>query len=68
LIWTHNLAMALIALATFTASPAQAAERVTAANYVEAEVSITLTAIVREVGSNKFRHDRSLIHSTSSPR
>ncbi len=40
---------------------------VTEANYVEAEVDITFSAIVREVGSNKFRHDRTLIPLDKQP-
>ena len=40
---------------------------VTPENYVEAEVDITFTQIVRDVGSNKFRHDRSLIPLDKQP-
>lgn len=44
-----------------------AAEKVTPDNYVEAEVDITFASIVREVGSNRFRHDRSLIPLDKQP-
>jgi hypothetical protein len=37
------------------------AAAVTSENYVEAEVDNTFTSIVNQVGSNKFRHDRTLI-------
>lgn len=40
---------------------------VTPQNYVEAEVDITFTQIVREAGSNNFRHDRSLIPLDKQP-
>jgi hypothetical protein len=33
----------------------------TSENYVEAEVDTTFTSIVNQVGSNEFRHDRTLI-------
>lgn len=36
-------------------------------NYVEAEVDITFTSIVNEVGSNRFRHDRTLIPLDKQP-
>jgi hypothetical protein len=40
---------------------------VTPENYVEAEVDITFTSIVNEIGSNKFRHDRTLIPLDKQP-
>lgn len=46
---------------------AHAAELVTPENYVRADVDLTFTNIVREVGSNKFRHDRSLIPLDKQP-
>lgn len=36
-------------------------------NYVEAEVDLTFSAIVKEVGPNKFRHDRTLIPLDKQP-
>jgi hypothetical protein len=40
---------------------------VTESNYVEAEVDLTFTSIVKEVGSNRFRHDRNLIPLDKQP-
>lgn len=51
----------------FTQNLSLGAIVVTPQNYVEAEVDITFTQIVREVGSNKFRHDRSLIPPDKQP-
>lgn len=45
----------------------EGAERVTPTNYVRADVDITFANIVRDVGSNKFRHDRSLIPLDKQP-
>jgi len=66
MIRARNIAAMLIAAAAMT-STAWAAEKVTPSNYVEAEVDITFTQIVREVGSNRFRHDRSLIPLDKQP-
>ncbi len=57
------------ALLTGTLFPAatRAAEMVTPENYSTAEVDITFQSIVGEVGSNKFRHDRSLIPLDKQP-
>jgi hypothetical protein len=43
------------------------AELVTPENYSTAEVDITFQSIVGEVGSNRFRHDRSLIPLDKQP-
>jgi hypothetical protein len=51
----------------FASAIAQAGIVVTPDNYVEAEVDITFTHIVREVSSNTFRHDRSLIPLDKQP-
>jgi hypothetical protein len=40
---------------------------VTPENYVEAEVDVSAATIVPEVGSNKFRHDRSLMPLDKQP-
>lgn len=56
---------ALSAFALLSVS-AQAAEIVTPENYVKADVDLTFTSIVREAGSNKFRHDRTRTRSISS--
>jgi hypothetical protein len=40
---------------------------VTPENYVEAEVDLTFTQIVNEVGSNAFRHDRTLMPLDKQP-
>lgn len=66
------LRKALIVAATLSAILpatviAQSGIPVTPDNYVEAEVDLTFTNIVREVGSNKFRHDRSLIPLDKQP-
>lgn len=65
--WALNIAAMLIGTAAMVSTAASAAEKVTPANYVEAEVDITFTEIVREVGSNRFRHDRSLIPLDKQP-
>lgn len=41
--------------------------KVTTDNYVEAEVDLTFTQIVKEVGPNAFRHDRTLIPLDKQP-
>jgi hypothetical protein len=63
--WARNMAATLIAAAATISTVAGAAETVTPANYVEPD--ITFTDIVREVGSNRFRHDRSLIPLDKQP-
>lgn len=55
------------AFAAALTTGAQAGIVVTPENYVEAEVDITFANIVREVGSNAFRHDRSLIPLDKQP-
>jgi len=40
---------------------------VTESNYVEAQVDLAFSAVVKEVGSNKFRHDRTLIPLDKQP-
>jgi hypothetical protein len=40
---------------------------VTPENYVEAKVDVSAATIVPEVGSNKFRHDRSLMPLDKQP-
>ncbi|MBR0693719.1 DUF1214 domain-containing protein [Bradyrhizobium lablabi] len=57
----------LLSTVVMVSTAAVAAEKVTPDNYVEAEVDITFSQIVREVGSNKFRHDRSLIPLDKQP-
>jgi len=58
-----------VALGAYALAPAlgRAGIVVTPDNYVEAEVDVTFTQIVREVGSNRFRHDRSLIPLDKQP-
>lgn len=59
--------LALVAALALSATIARADVPVTAENYVQADVDVTFTNIVREVGSNKFRHDRSLIPLDKQP-
>lgn len=54
--------LTLIALSVATISfGAHAAKTVTPENYARAEVDMSLESVVKDVGSNAFRHDRSLI-------
>lgn len=46
---------------------ANAATIVTEENYVEAEVDLTFASVYKDVGANKFRHDRSLIPLDKQP-
>jgi hypothetical protein len=64
---TRTVAGLLVGVGTMASMTAWAAERVTPDNYVEAEVDVTFTQIVRDVGSNKFRHDGSLIPLDKQP-
>lgn len=61
----QQVALILLPLAALAqeASPI----RVTEDNYVEAEVDLTFSAIVKDVGSNRFRHDRTLIPLDKQP-
>jgi hypothetical protein len=47
--------------------PAQAKTIVTPETFARADVDLTLSNVVKEVGSNKFRHDRSLIPLDKQP-
>ncbi len=58
--------LSLIAIAA-SAVPAAAATIVTPATYSRADVDLTLSNVVKEVGSNRFRHDRSLIPIDKQP-
>lgn len=64
---TENIRAILVGVAAAVSTAAWAGETVTPDNYVESEVDITFTNIVNEVGSNKFRHDRSLIPLDKQP-
>lgn len=59
--------LAALAAGMLTTTAALAGIVVTPDNYVEAEVDLTFTNIVKEVGSNTFRHDRSLIPLDKQP-
>jgi hypothetical protein len=47
--------------------PVQAKTIVTPETFARADVDLTLSNVVKEVGSNKFRHDRSLIPLDKQP-
>lgn len=57
----------ILSSAILLSASTQAAEIVTPDNYVKADVDLTFSQIVREVGSNKFRHDRTLIPLDKQP-
>jgi hypothetical protein len=63
------LATALVLTATslMVAPHGQAAEIVTPETFSTADVDITFQNVVRDVGSNRFRHDRSLIPLDKQP-
>jgi hypothetical protein len=58
--------LALLALYAFSLS-AQASTVVTPDTFVRADVDLTFSNVVKDVGSNKFRHDRSLIPLDKQP-
>ena len=57
----------LLLVVGVVSSAAQAKVTVTPETFARADVDVTFANVVSEVGSNKFRHDRSL-SSTSSRR
>lgn len=59
--------LGILGIGLLFSSTALAGTLVTPENYVEAEVDLTFTNIVKEVGSNAFRHDRSLIPLDKQP-
>ncbi len=56
-----------IVLLACVATGAVPATLVTPDNYVQADVDVSFAQIVKEVGSNRFRHDRSLIPLDKQP-
>jgi len=60
------LLISLLVTATFPAA-AISKDIVTPDNYTRADVDLTFSNVVKEVGSNKFRHDRSLIPLDRQP-
>ena len=64
---TRTIAGLLLGAGAMASTTVWAAEKVTPDNYVEAEVDVTFAQIVRDVGSNKFRHDCSLIPLDKQP-
>lgn len=61
-----NIVFSLLVSAIFS-SLAQAKVIVTPETFARADVDLTLSNVVKEVGSNKFRHDRSLIPLDKQP-
>lgn len=62
----NRLTICILASLSFAGS-IQAAQQVTPDNYARAEVDLSYQNIVKDVGSNKFRHDRQLIALDKQP-
>lgn len=61
-----SVVLSVLAAGAF-ALPAAAATIVTPETFARADVDLTLSNVVKDVGSNKFRHDRSLIPLDKQP-
>lgn len=62
-----KLKMTMLATMLVGVFSAHAAENVTPENYARAEVDESFSSIVKDVGSNRFRHDRSLMPLDKQP-